>query len=82
MPLDCTNIFENLDIEITDEHEEIDTVCVEALRDLAKRDDFNLEVSVLINDKILELCDKINELEENLEVCCGYYDYDLEEFVI
>lgn len=82
MPLDCTNIFENLDIEITDDHEEIDTVCVEALRDLAKRDDFNLEVSVLINDKILELCDKINELEENLEVCCGYYDYDLEEFVI
>lgn len=82
MSLECESIFDNLDIELTDEHLEIEDVCVQTLRDLAKRDDFNLQVSVLINEKVLELCDKINELEENLEVCCGYYDYDLEEFVI
>lgn len=80
--IDCSNIFDDLDIDLDDEHEEIDEVCVQTLRDLAKRDDFLMAVIILLNEKIMDVCNAYNDLEEQVDFFHGYYDYSLDEFVV
>lgn len=81
--MECENIFENLDITLTEDYSDLEgPVCIEMIRDLMQRDDFNLQVSVKINEKLLEICETLNSIEEVVEESLGYYDYNLNDFVI
>jgi hypothetical protein len=79
--VECVNIFDNLDIDLND-YSEITGVCVEQIRTLMQRDDFNLEVSKKINVELLGLCDQVQDIQDILDECCGYYDYSLGDFVV
>lgn len=68
-PLDCDNIFDDLEIVLTDKHLDIDTVCVQALRDLATRDDWLEQVTILIEAQLIIICDKVNILEATIDPC-------------
>lgn len=82
MPLDCDNIFEG-DIDFTpEEYANITKLCPETIRELMRRDDWLLEVVKLLNARIIEQCERINDLEQGMEIledvindCCyTYYD--------
>jgi rRNA-processing protein FCF1 len=79
--MECINIFESLEVEESS-YSDITSVCASQIRELMRRDDFNLAVSVEINNQLLELCEQTQEIQEILDECCGYYDYDLGDFII
>lgn len=67
-PINCDNIFEG-EIEFNpNDYSEITKVCPEVIRELMRRDDWLKEVMVLINNKLLEQCERINELAEGFEI--------------
>jgi hypothetical protein len=88
-PLDCSNLFEGeLEFDLSN-YAEITKICPQNIRDLMRRDDWLKNVLVLLNDKLLEQCERINDLEEAFEIledvindCCyTYYDV-LSDYVL